>query len=329
MTIVDSSTQDPDRFGRAAALRGYNDAGFAPHVPATLSPVDRHVRPLVFAHRGGRALGPENTCAAFDLGLAAGADGLELDVHLSSDGVPVVHHDADLDRCTDAAGPIARRTADELARVDAAYRFAGDEGFPWRGRGQGVPALAEILERYPRVPLIVEIKDGSEEAPRAVVDVVRAAHAVERVCIASFSVTALRAVRAIEPVVATSAGREETQRALYRSWFGLGLGRVGYRAFQVPEYAGRLHVATRALIRAAHRSNVAFQVWTVNEPPDMWRLLDWQVDGLISDRPDVAVAVRDEWVRRRPPAAPPGAARGTSAPGRAVTRDTARPEPEA
>ena len=70
----------------------------------------------MFAHRGGRALGPENTMPAFDCGLASGADGLELDVHLSSDGEVVVCHDPTLDRTTDATGPVAARTAAELAR---------------------------------------------------------------------------------------------------------------------------------------------------------------------------------------------------------------------
>jgi glycerophosphoryl diester phosphodiesterase len=237
--------------------------------------------------------------AAFDLGLAAGADGLELDVHLSSDGVPIVHHDADLDRCTNATGPIAARTAAELAGIDAAYHFDQEHGFPWRGRGQGVPRLADVLARYARVPMVVEIKAVTEGAPRAVVDTIRAADAIHRVCVGSFSVAALRAVRAIEPALATSAGREESQWALYRSWIGLGVGRVDYRAFQVPERAGRLRVVSPALIRAAHRAGLAFHVWTVNERADMWRLLDWHVDALISDRPDLAVAVRNEWVRRR------------------------------
>jgi glycerophosphoryl diester phosphodiesterase len=253
----------------------------------------------VFAHRGGRALGPENTLAAFDLGLAAGADGLELDVHLSRDGVPVVHHDADLDRCTDATGPVAARTAAELGRLDAACRFGAEDGFPWRGRGVGVPTLAEVLERYPGVPVIVEVKSATDATARAVVEAVRRAGAVGHVCVGSFSAELLRVVRALEPSLATGAGRKETQWALYRTWVGLGLGRVGYRAFQVPELAGRLRVVSEALIGAAHRSGLAFQVWTVNERPDMWRLLDWGVDGLISDRPDVAVEVRDEWVRRR------------------------------
>ena len=70
-------------------------------------------RPLVFAHRGGSALAPENTIAAFDNGLALGADGLEVDVHLSRDGVVVVHHDRLLDRTTPLGGPIAERTAEE------------------------------------------------------------------------------------------------------------------------------------------------------------------------------------------------------------------------
>src|SRR5829696_8974394 len=89
-------------------------------------------RPLVFAHRGGGALAPENTIAAFDNGLALGADGLELDVHLSRDGVVVVHHDRTLNRTTTLGGAIAARSADELCRV-------------------GVPSLADVLARYPDV----------------------------------------------------------------------------------------------------------------------------------------------------------------------------------
>src|SRR5262245_15820892 len=97
---------------------------------------------LVFAHRGGSALAPENTMPAFERGLAEGADGLELDVHLSRDGVVMVHHDPALDRTTNASGPLAAHTADELARVDAAHAFGADRGFPFRGRGIGIPTLA-------------------------------------------------------------------------------------------------------------------------------------------------------------------------------------------
>ena len=80
-------------------------------------------RPLIYAHRGGAALRPENTLVAFDHGLALGADGLELDVHLSRDGVVVVHHDPTLERTTNARGAIRLKTAAELAGIDAGYRF--------------------------------------------------------------------------------------------------------------------------------------------------------------------------------------------------------------
>src|SRR5207245_9746388 len=101
-------------------------------------------RPQVFAHRGCAALRPENTILAFDHGLSLGADGLELDVHLSRDGVVVVHHDTTLERTTNGRGPLAALTADELARLDAGYHF---EGF--RGAAGGVPALKDVLRRYP------------------------------------------------------------------------------------------------------------------------------------------------------------------------------------
>src|SRR4051812_17325720 len=99
-------------------------------------------RPLVFAHRGGSALAAENTMAAFDNGIALGADGLELDVHLSRDGVVVVHHDRLLDRTTTLRGPIVDRTAEELGRAGVpspARRFARDRGPRVHGRGKVKP----------------------------------------------------------------------------------------------------------------------------------------------------------------------------------------------
>src|SRR5207344_689588 len=109
-------------------------------------------RPQVFAHRGGAALRPENTLLAFDHGLSLGADGLEFDVHLSRDGVVVVHHDQTLDRTTDGAGAVAALTAAELGRLDAAYHF-GAPAFTYRGTAGGVPTLRDVLQRYQRIPI--------------------------------------------------------------------------------------------------------------------------------------------------------------------------------
>lgn len=255
-------------------------------------------RPAVFAHRGGCALGPENTMAAFDRGLAAGADGLELDVHLSADGVVVVCHDPTLDRTTHATGAVAARTAAELAEVDAGWHFRdADGGFPFRERGVGVPTLRGVLERYPGIPVIVEMKVDGAHMGQAVADVVRRAGAEDRVCAAGYGQRALDAARAALPRMATSASHPEARLAVYRSLAGWPVRRVPYQAYQVPERAGLVPVASRRFIRHAHASGLRVQVWTVDEADDMERLLRWGVDGLISNRPDVAVRVRDSFLR--------------------------------
>jgi glycerophosphoryl diester phosphodiesterase len=245
-----------------------------------VNPALRSSRPLVFAHRGGSKLGPENTIAAFDRGLAAGADGLELDVHLSRDKIVVVHHDATLDRTTRAKGPLSERTAAELAAFN-------------------VPTLADVLARYPATPIIVELKQPEAALAEAVVRDLRHADATGRVCLGSFSVAALRAARTLAPEIATSGGRFEVRVALYRSWVGLSPGRVAYRAFQVPETSGNTRVVSPRFVRLAHKAGLAVQVWTVDDPQDMRKLLGWGVDGIISDRPDVAVEVVQDWVSRQ------------------------------
>lgn len=256
-------------------------------------------RPQVFAHRGGCDLGPENTIAAFDIGMSTGADGLELDVHLSADNVVVVHHDRTLDRTTNATGPVAARTADELARVDAGYRFARGGEYPFRGRGIGVPTLREVLARYRGVPTIIEVKVYTPAMGRAVADEIRRAGAVEYACVAGYGLASAAAARAALPGVAASAAQPEVRLAVYRSILRYPVRRAAYQTYQVPERAEATRIVSPRFIRHAHSAGFKVQVWTVDEEADMRRLLEWGVDGLISNRPDVAVRVRDEFVRRR------------------------------
>ena len=210
--------------------------------------------------------------AAFDNGIALGADGLELDVRLSRDGRVVVHHDRTLDRTTALTGPIARFTSDELK--DAA-----------------VPLLSDVLGRHRDARVIIELKENRPEMARAVVDVVRAADAVERVCVGSLGRRALREVRALEPAIATSAAREEVRWALYRSWCRWPVTRAAYGGYQVPEIAGTTRVVSPRFVDDAHAAGLAVQVWTVDTEADARRLLEWGVDGLITDRPDVMVPI--------------------------------------
>jgi glycerophosphoryl diester phosphodiesterase len=246
-------------------------------------------RPLVFAHRGGAALAPENTIAAFDRGLAAGADGLELDVRLSSDGVAVVHHDATLERTTNLSGWVRAATADALARADAGFHFSNQQARPFRGRGYGIPRLEEVLRRYPNARVIVEIKDTTPVLARAVIDAVRRADAVERVCLGSFSFRVLRTVRALDPAIATSAASQEVRWAVYRARVRWPVRKADYGGYQVPETAGASRVVTPYFIRASHRAGLPVQVWTVNAEADARRLLEWGVAALITDRPDLIV----------------------------------------
>jgi glycerophosphoryl diester phosphodiesterase len=227
-------------------------------------------RPLVFAHRGGARLAPENTLDAFDNGLALGADGIELDVRLSRDRVVVVHHDATLDRTTTLRGPVAARDTDELVAAR-------------------VPTLRTVLERYPATRVIVEIKERSVAIAHAVLAEIRAAGAIDRACIGSFSRTPLREVRRLEPAIATSAAREEVRWALYRSWCRWPVMKTPYVGYQIPEVAGSTRVVSPRFIGDAHRAGLGVQVWTINRESDAQKLIGWGVDALITDRPDLIV----------------------------------------
>jgi glycerophosphoryl diester phosphodiesterase len=258
----------------------------------------RSDRVSAIAHRGGSALRPENTRAAFEHALALGVDGLECDVHLSRDGIPVVIHDPTLDRTTSETGPVAARTAAELGQLDAGFRFGESDGFPFRGGDVRVPALAEMLDVSADTPVIVELKGEDPAIVPPVLDVVRRARRPDRVMFGGFSHRVLDAARALAPEVQTSASRQEIERAIKRAYLflgpGLGPRPAGPTIFQVPiRFHGR-DVLSRRLTRTLRRAGYVVHSWIIDDPEEMRRLADWGVTGLISDRPDTATRFRDQ-----------------------------------
>jgi glycerophosphoryl diester phosphodiesterase len=284
-------------------------------------------RPLIFAHRGGAGLAPENTRPGFERAHALGVDGFELDVHVSRDGEVVVIHDADLRRTTDRDGRVSALSADELSRVDAGFHFqpasdvtaADVSRFPFRGRDVHVPRLRDLLAAFPDELFIIELKGTHPIVALRTVAVVREANALDRVCFGGFSGKVLNAARvgtdrgsAIQrrdPRVCTSASREQTRWSLYGSWMHVPMRWVrsqGVRAFQVPEMAGNTRVVSPRFVEMAHAAGLLVQVWTVNEEADMQRLAAWGVDGLITDRPDRALRLWPRTAEAHP--SPPAAA---------------------
>ena len=252
----------------------------------------------MFAHRGGAKLAPENTIAAFERGLALGSDGIECDVHLSRDGIPVVIHDKTLDRTTDKIGLVNQCSASELASVDAGYRFSVEGAYPFRDKGIGVPTLEDVLWRTGAARVIIEMKGADPALARAVIEVIRKTGATDRVCVGSFYGSGLAVIRAEAPAIATSASENEARWTLYRSWCRWPVSRgLAYVAFQVPERAGSLRVISPPFVRQAHGDHARVDVWVVDQAEDIRRLFTWGVDGVISDRPDIAVATRNAWLQ--------------------------------
>jgi glycerophosphoryl diester phosphodiesterase len=249
-------------------------------------------QPLVIAHRGGRGLWPENSLFAFERASALGVDMLEMDLQLSSDGELVVIHDTSLERTTNGEGPVATRSLDQLQALDAGYRWTADggESYPYRGQGIRIPSFAEVLERLPDIPKVIEIKVPDVGMEAQLCAVLSANDQRERVIVGSFYERSLQLFREQCPGVATSAGPTSVRMLVALNWLGLGsLLSPSYQALQIPEQHSGLRIASAALLQTAQARGLNVQLWTINEQPAMRRLLDLGAQGLITDYPDRAL----------------------------------------
>jgi glycerophosphoryl diester phosphodiesterase len=233
--------------------------------------------PRVFAHRGLATAAPENTVAAFRAAVVAGADYIETDAHVTADGAAVLAHDPVIE-LPGRSVEIASATASELGTVDL-------------GSGERVPLLSDALRALPTTRFNIDVKARS--AVPAVASAIRDAGALDRVLVTSFDgATRADILRAL-PGVVSSASSDLVARALLPARLGLPdlVRRIlrGVPCVQVPERHRGLAVVTRRSVRTFHAAGIEVHVWTVNDPDDMRRLVALGVDGIVTDRCDVAL----------------------------------------
>jgi glycerophosphoryl diester phosphodiesterase len=252
-------------------------------VPATFPYLD-HPLPIAFAHRGGASDAPENTIAAFEMSVGLGYRYLETDVHVTADGVLVAFHDDRLDRVTDRTGLIAELTWDEVKRA----RVTGDDG----STGE-IPRMEDLLSAFPTARFNIDPKADASVAPLA--EVVQRCDALDRVLVCAFSDRRIAtARRLLGPGLCTGLGPKGVAR-LRAAASGVPAGRFAAGAAQVPVRAGRVPIVTASFVAAAHRRGLQVHVWTIDDPVEMHRLCDLDVDGIMTDRPTV---LRDVLVER-------------------------------
>jgi glycerophosphoryl diester phosphodiesterase len=244
--------------------------------------------PIPFAHQGGAAERPENTMTAFQHAVDLGYRYLETDVQVTADGVLAVFHDPTLDRATDRKGVISELPWSIVSQA----RVAGVEP---------IPRFEDILSSFPAARINVEPK--TEPGVQPLIDAIRTAGAIGRVCVGSFADARVRRMRsALGPELCTSLGTGEITRVRLGSWLPGGLGRWvglnGGACAQVPAKRGPIPVVDEAFVSTAHELRLAVHVWTINDANEMRRLLDLGVDGIMTDAPSVLKDVlvqRGQW----------------------------------
>ncbi len=257
-------------------------------------------RPLVIAHQGGDGIRPGDTMVAFDHAVQIGADVLEMDAHITKDGKIVLMHDEKVDRTTDGTGLIEDMTLEQLKQLDAAYKWSNDDGktFPYRGQGIQVPTLEELFQKYPQMRYVIEIKLTQNPIDKPLCDLIRKNKMQDKVVIASFHDEAMQRFRTTCPEVATSASRGEvTKFVLLGKIFLSGLIAPKYESIQPPydpSESLNIPIMTKRFIREAHAKNLAVEPWTVDDPALMKKYIEWGVDGIMTDRPDLMLEILRE-----------------------------------
>lgn len=244
--------------------------------------------PQVIAHGGGEGLGPSNTLLALQRSLAAGADILDTDVWMTSDGIVVARHDRDLSTTTDGSGNIDQTTWAELQMLDTRTHWTG----PPIADPVRVPSLEQILAEFPAVTVSIEIKQTQPSIARLLCDVLVRTHSTGRVFLTANDDSATIEAQARCPstrIVNTTyrdLGEMRAAQANDAAW--CAPAEIG----QPPYRDGRFSAAD---IAWAHDHGMAIYTWTVDDPAVLLALAEAGVDGVYTTRPDIARRIFDRF----------------------------------
>lgn len=239
--------------------------------------------PIPFAHRGATGNAPGNTMLAFEAAISLGYRYIETDVRATLDGRLVTIHDKRLDSLSGHQGPVADLPWSTLRQV----RLDGREP---------IPLLEEVLHSWPDVRLNIDPKTDSAVAP--LISIIQHYNAVDRVCIGSFSSQRINEVRsAFGQRLCTSMGPRDAFSLFTGSRFGID-NEIKSPLAQLPTRVGPITVCDKRLIEYAHRNGMRVHGWTVNGEVEMTNLLDFGIDGLITDSPELLKEIlreRGQW----------------------------------
>jgi len=214
----------------------------------------------------------------------------------------MVIHDATLERTTNGKGRVRDHTLAELKQLDAGYHFSldGGETHPFRGQGVTLSTLEEVLITCPELRFVIEIKQTEPPIEEEVITVVRRCEREKRVLLASEHDGVVAQVRRLAPELATSFAAGEVRDFIERVYGGRMQDYLPpASALQIPpEYRG-IPLVTEETVTRAHALGIEVQVWTINDPPEMERLLNLEVDGIMSDWPDRLRETVEQWLQSR------------------------------
>ena len=244
--------------------------------------------PIIIGHRGASALLPENTLESFRLAFKKfNAGAVEFDVHFSGDQVPVVIHDATLERTTDGRGFVAQKNFKELQKLDAGFYFDPDHNhsFPCRRKGLRIPSLEEVLSLFKAKTLAIEIKDKSAELVHAVMGLIRK-HKADQCVVGSKHHLVARTLRKHYP----GQFRFLSQREIVQNFMASRISNHSNfkdpnAVASMPLEACGMHFDDPAFLDWLYRKEIKVYFWTINDPQDIQRLAAAGVDGIITDYP--------------------------------------------
>ena len=258
---------------------------------------------LIIAHRGGKGLAPEGTMAAFDKAVSLGAHVLEYDTHITSDGHLVVIHDDTVDRTTNGSGKVNEMTLEEVQMLDAGYHFTDENGdYTFRDKGVYLPTIEEVFQKYPNMRHLIELKDTNapelyEEMIQELWRLIQKYEMEDNVMVGSFTHEINERFEAVSwGQIPIGAGEEAvrdfaTKHVAYLN----GLADSSVDSLQLPTEAEGFDLTTKNMIQSAKARNMSVYYWTINEKDEMRRLIEKEVDGIMTDYPDRLIEVLNEY----------------------------------